>query len=136
MATTDILLKLLLCGLLGMIGQGIRTIVGLKKLRDEQKNPVDNTSPEAFSTSRLLLSLFTGFVAGSLAFLVKMMNNKGKVEVDSEFILFVIVGGYAGVDFIEGAFKPFASKQAADAGTATPASVPDEAQPQLNQAAG
>ena len=57
-----ILLALLLCGLLGVLGQGVRAIVGLKNA-----GALNSTTPSEqaeFSLAYLVLSLMIGFIAG------------------------------------------------------------------------
>ena len=112
MNTEQVLVNLLLCGLLGLIGQGIRVIVGLKKLREEataqtaQALPV--ASPHAtkaiyddlFDGRKLWLSLFIGFIAGCLASFART-----DPEFTREVQLAIIAAGYSGTDFIEGIFK-------------------------------
>jgi hypothetical protein len=104
MNTQQLLLQLLLGGLLGITGQGIRIIIGLKKQNDEAqiarvalRNLID--------ANRLRTSVFIGFVAGVLA----MLGFAGFTEELSaaakplkEIIMGVIAAGYAGTDFIEG----------------------------------
>ena len=101
-------------GLLGMLGQGIRIAVGLKKLNDSNvAKPEQDKEP--FSASRLVVSIFIGFVAGALGIIVK----GGKVDdYSTEMILAIIATGYSGADFIEGVFntsipKPTPAAQAA-----------------------
>lgn len=104
--SAEILNKLLLCGLLGMIGQGIRVIVGLKKLREESE--VKATAPQnaktvydrEFDVKQLFLSLFIGFVAGCLVSFTRDDKN-----MDNDVQLAIIAAGYAGTDFIEGVLK-------------------------------
>ncbi len=58
----DVLSLLLLSGMMGMVGQGARTIVGLKKLSD-----LSNTAPseaDSFAASRIFIGLMIGFIAG------------------------------------------------------------------------
>ena len=96
-----ILINLLLSGLLGLIGQGIRVIVGLKKLHEEaaaENAPNPKAAfDEKFDVRQLWLSLFIGFIAGCLA---NMGRPKG--EFTPEVQLAIIATGYAGADFIEG----------------------------------
>jgi putative chitinase len=107
----DTLVTLILCGgLLGILGQGVRTVVGLKKRHD-----VNGTTPlgaqEAFSSQRLLISLFIGFIAGALTVLVTT-DARQTLEDTEQFRLFaltVVAAGYSGTDFIEGVFNRFLS---------------------------
>src|SRR5271166_4166540 len=61
----DVILALLLCGILGVLGQGVRAIVGLKNA-----GSLNSTTPgeqAVFSLAYLALSLMIGFIAGVLA---------------------------------------------------------------------
>ncbi|MGD0192174.1 MAG: hypothetical protein ABSD74_15650 [Rhizomicrobium sp.] len=96
----DALVALLICGLLGMLGQGIRAIVGLKNA-----NALNTTTPgrqSVFSAAYLLVSLMIGFIAGILAGFVVGLNNFIKLD-PSNIKLFAAIAasGYAGADFIE-----------------------------------
>jgi len=98
MATQQIvILQILAGGMLGVIGQTIRMIIGLKKWYDDKsRNP---GSAPAFDLRRLLISLLIGFVAGALGALVY----KNPVDLQHKESLIALIGiGYAGVDFIEG----------------------------------
>ena len=110
-----ILIELLLCGLLGLVGQGIRVIVGLKKLYEEAETAAaakvatteTTLTPAAtnevfnqnFDVRQIWLSLFIGFIAGCLASVV--VEDLSSTEAR----LGVIASGYAGTDFIEGVLK-------------------------------
>lgn len=104
MNSENILINLILYGLLGLIGQGIRVIVGLKKLREESF-PKDGLNAKVmyenqFDGRQLWLSLFIGFVSGCLASFVR-----DDAPVNKDVQLAIIAAGYAGADFIEGIFK-------------------------------
>lgn len=101
---TQLLEVLLAGGLLGIIGQGIRIIVGLKKLDDQRSAG----ATEAFTVNRLLVSLFIGFIAGALA---AIANYPEEGALSREFILGIIAAGYAGADFVEGVFNTFFKKK-------------------------
>lgn len=107
-------------GLLGTLGQGIRMAIGLKKLSDTNATKTEGLK-EDLNGTRLLLSLFIGFIAGALFLIMK-----GTDEIDKQdFIFSVIAAGYSGADFIEGLFKTYISKIdiTATANTATTAST-------------
>lgn len=119
--TTDhefLLTKLLVGGLLGLVGQGIRVIVGLKKLHEEAEAaataaapPVGTTAAvpapaatravfnQKFDVRQIWLSLFIGFIAGCLAGVATEDLIPPKAQLG------VIAAGYAGTDFIEGILK-------------------------------
>lgn len=122
MQPTVLLSALMLAGLMGMVGQGARTVVGLKKLHDfNATQPPDQAT--TFLASRLVISLIIGFIAGVLAALAigldKLTSAAGATV---EILLGLAAAGYAGADFIEG----FMSKSPAitgGAGTTTSTST-------------
>jgi predicted chitinase len=95
-----ILLALLLCGLLGVLGQGVRAIVGLKN-----SGALNSTTPSEqaeFSLAYLVLSLMIGFIAGILAGIALNLENIITVDPGNWKLLLGIAGsGYVGADFIE-----------------------------------
>lgn len=107
MSTQTVLLQLLLGGLLGLVGQGIRLIVGMKKLNDEATAQHTKLA-ELIVTSKLLMGLLIGFCAGILAtvaisdFKAELFGNSATTKQN---ILAIIAAGYAGTDFIEGLIK-------------------------------
>lgn len=109
MNTTEIINQILLGGLLGVLGQGIRIVVGIKKLSGTNAaKRLNGEETDEFSPSRLLLSIFIGFIAGAIALLIK-----GKSESDSgktEMIVMIMAAGYSGADFIEGVFNTYIKK--------------------------
>lgn len=103
MTISDTLLELLTGGLLGVTGQGLRVIVGIKKMNDEalQKG---TTTKNLFVTSTLVISLLIGFFAGILA--TFSMTTFGDGTPLNKANMFALLGaGYAGTDFIEGFMK-------------------------------
>lgn len=97
----DIITIILAGGLLGTIGQGIRIVVGLKKLDDKRNS--GNPVKETFTLNRFLISLFIGFTAGAIALLIK--SPKG--DLSNDLIFGIIAAGYSGADFIEGIFNTY-----------------------------
>ncbi len=119
-------IAVLLGGLLGMVGQGLRVIVGLKKHQDAAA--AQGTSFAAkFQPSRLVLSLLIGFIAGALGILTVINGDAQKIMMNQ--VLTVIAIGYAGTDFIEGfmaRYMPSSSERAAagpQGATAPPAAT-------------
>ncbi len=96
----SILLALLLCGLLGVLGQGIRAIVGLKNA-----GALNSTTPSEqaeFSLAYFVLSLMIGFIAGILAGIALNLENIITVDASNWKLMLGIAGsGYVGADFIE-----------------------------------
>lgn len=124
-------------GMLGILGQGIRVAVGVKKVKDENAiKPAELQTP--ISSATIFYSIFIGFVAGALFLLV---DNPPPAEgkLTNEVIMLIITAGYSGADFIEGLFGKYiqprltttATAQAisvANTGNPTPPlTVPDEA---------
>lgn len=104
MSAEDITYAVMAGGLLGLLGQGIRMAIGFKKLADVNTQKPERNKEE-ISTSRLIISLFIGFIAGALFHLV----DQGEFE-NREYVFAVIAAGYAGADFIEGLFNTYIRK--------------------------
>ncbi len=99
MRTTDWILALLLGGLMGMLGQGVRVVSGLKKVHD-QAAAEQRPFAELFELNTLLLSLLIGFVAGALAIL-SLSDPESTTAPSRDLVLSLLGVGYAGTDFIE-----------------------------------
>ncbi|PKH21271.1 hypothetical protein CIG19_15795 [Enterobacterales bacterium CwR94] len=98
----NVLIILTLCGTAGMIGQGIRAIIGLHKAGYLK---LDNNAMKAnFSASYLMITLMIGFIAGCLSGLALGLEEFAGV-IDGKKLLTLVAAGYAGVDFIEGTFN-------------------------------
>src|SRR5271155_968828 len=96
----SILLALLLCGLLGVLGQGVRAIVGLKNAGS--LNTTAPTEQAEFSLAYLVLSLMIGFIAGVIAGIALNLENIITVDPSNWKLLLGIAGsGYIGAAFIE-----------------------------------
>lgn len=112
MGVADWILLLVLGGLLGTLGQGIRVVVGLKKLHDtktgEEAAGVAAAARTVLEPSRLVLSLVIGFVAGALGILTLGPFAEG-AGLEKEALLALIAIGYSGTDFIEGFMRKEAS---------------------------
>ncbi len=106
MNNETILINLILSGLLGLIGQGIRVVVGINKLQEESSTGNSENAKAVFNSKfdvkQLLLSLFIGFMAGCLAGLIR-----DDTEITKEVQMAIIAAGYAGTDFVEGILKKF-----------------------------
>lgn len=103
MGTIDWVLTLILGGFLGMIGQGIRVVAGLKKVND-QASAEGKTFGSLFQSSTLGLSLLIGFIAGALA-IISVTGSMEVTKPTKDLIVIIIGAGYAGTDFIEGFIK-------------------------------
>jgi predicted chitinase len=101
--SAGLLATLLLCGLMGMLGQGVRAAVGLKSAA-----ALDATTPgqqSEFNAAYFLISLMIGFIAGVLAGIgVGIKTVMAVTSSDINVLLGIAVAGYAGADFIENAF--------------------------------
>ena len=121
MQANDWIEIIVLGGLLGMIGQGARAVVGLKKVND-QAGQTSTSFAAAFETSRLVVSLVIGFIAGALAALAVAgageSNPNPKLTIETVFGL--AAAGYAGTDFIEGFVKRNFSSTTPTAGGGQP----------------
>ncbi len=98
-AAGDVLTTLVLCGVMGMVGQGARTIVGLKKLSDSTS--ADPTQADTFAASRIFVGFMIGFVAGVAAGLALKVLDAG-TAINGSLLLGLAAAGYAGTDVVEG----------------------------------
>ena len=97
---SSVMLALLLCGFLGLLGQGVRAIVGLKNAGSLNSNTPSEQAE--FSLAYLALSLMIGFIAGVLAGVA--LNLETIVTIDPsdwKTLLGIAASGYIGADFIE-----------------------------------
>jgi hypothetical protein len=95
---TEWITQFLLGGLFGSLGQGLRVVVGLKKLNDRALQ-AGRPFNELFKPSSLIVSLLIGFIAGVLGMLTANLNLQA---ITRENILLLVGIGYTGADFIEG----------------------------------
>jgi hypothetical protein len=103
MANTGVLSALIICALMGMIGQGIRAAVGLKSAAT--LNAQGASQQTQFDAAYFALSLMLGAVAGVLGGFGIGLDTVGKVDpIDTKTLLALAACGYGGVDFIENAF--------------------------------
>ena len=105
---------ILLGGVMGALGQGVRAGLGFKKLQDEVGE--DGTAFSAkFSASRFYTSIFLGFVVGALTALylaaekvIPDTSDKQPIfAADKSTLIALMVAGYSGVDAIEGLANKF-----------------------------
>jgi len=114
-----VLQAVLLGGLMGMVGQGIRAVAGLKKLSDDAQTK-GVSSQDLFVTSRLVFSLLVGFIAGIIAAISIGLNKLIDIDPSNlSTLLGIAAAGYAGTDFIE-AMAPTIVGAAAKAPTPSP----------------
>jgi hypothetical protein len=99
MQPTEMMTTLLLGGLMGLLGQGARTVVGLKGMSEDAKDL--GVSPnDLFQAARILTSLMIGFLVGLAAALI-FMGSSGN-NLDWHQLLAFAAAGYTGTDFLEG----------------------------------
>lgn len=87
----------LLGGTLGVVGQMIRVVAGLKKAGDEAAAE-NRTLKEDFDSGRLVRSLMIGGVAGVVAILSTLSPT---ADYGVKDLMAIVAAGYAGADFIE-----------------------------------
>lgn len=111
------IILIILGGLLGMIGQGIRLAAGMKKLNDEAAAK-DVEFRSLLHPSRIVISLVIGFVAGALGAIGLVGGDvtpeaawsvKESGTLQPVTIITLIGIGYAGTDFIEAFMSKYTS---------------------------
>ena len=106
---SEFLSALILGGILGMVGQGMRVIVGLKKIYESLEG--DQQLGSKMDWSRLSVSLVIGFIAGAFGMILKIdYETVSTMVMTKDFMLSIIAIGYMGVDFIEGMMKNLAGR--------------------------
>lgn len=96
----DTLIIILLGAILGMVGQGLRVIVGIKKIGDEATR-TGQEQKDLIKTQQLVLSLFIAFAIGAISGVLAAVGSTDVAFTKSTIFAF-IAAGYAGTDFIEG----------------------------------
>jgi hypothetical protein len=102
---------LLLGALFGLVGQGLRVVVGMKKISDTAADRGTSFSAE-FKSSVLITSLIVGACMGALSFLA-ISDPQGfeaaaqAPDKAKQLVFSVIAAGYAGTDFVEGLVKRY-----------------------------
>jgi hypothetical protein len=81
-SSLNVLATLLLCGLMGVLGQGIRAAVGLKSLSALPQQGAPNQQ-STFSAAYFCLSLMIGFIAGVLAGIAIGLNSLLTIDVNN-----------------------------------------------------
>ncbi|MGL4723001.1 MAG: Ig-like domain-containing protein [Scandinavium sp.] len=90
---------LLLCATMGLFGQGVRVIVGLKKAGRLSQADTKSTFDAAF----MLISLMIGAIAGiAVGFMMGIIDPSAAPKAfDTAKLLSIAAAGYAGADFVE-----------------------------------
>jgi hypothetical protein len=89
-------------GLLGITGQLLRAVAGLKKHSMTTTTPKEQTDCQQFSWTRFGVSMILGGVAGVLAVLMLWDDSD---PFTKKAALGIIAAGYSGSDFLEGVIK-------------------------------
>jgi hypothetical protein len=90
---------ILLGTLMGVVGQGARVVVGIKKEHDEAAVS-KKAMRDWFDGRELLASLLIGGIAGAFGAVVLL-----GAAIDKQLLLSLAAAGYSGADFIEGIMK-------------------------------
>lgn len=109
MQTTEVLAQIAMGVLLGMMGQGARVVVGLKKAYDDAQAQNQSFKDEVFDGQKLGISLFIGALAGGLGVitLASFGNSDDFTKNIHDIALKLLAIGYAGTDFIEGIIQKY-----------------------------
>lgn len=83
--------------IVGIFGQFLRVIAGLKKLSDEA-SATQTTIADNFDSGRFYRSILIGSVAGFVAAFSTISNLS---EISHEVVLGIMAAGYVGADFVE-----------------------------------
>jgi len=114
-----ILGRLLLAAFLGVVGQLIRVVVGLKKEID-QAGSMGKMYKDNFNSKELLLSLALAMGVGAIAGVLSAIVTASPTSaLTSNVMIGLMAAGYSGTDFIEGFMKKHGANgpaQAAGAG--------------------
>lgn len=106
MSATEVLQALIISGIMGMIGQGIRAVIGLKSASTLAAQ--SGSQQSAFDAAYFALSLMIGAVAGVIAgFGIGLSELLRTLATDQKILLALAASGYAGADFIENAMTNF-----------------------------
>jgi hypothetical protein len=96
----EMLAILIIGAFLGMVGQGFRVIVGLKKLNDISANKAEFDAQ--FDPKQLMISLLYAMAIGALTGVIVILNGGLTSYTDAKSLIAIIAAGYAGTDLIEG----------------------------------
>ena len=112
MSATEWMALLVLGGLVGALGQGLRAVGGWKKVYD-QADQENKPFSKLFEPSTFLISLLIGFIAGALAILALSggQTDLAASSLDRKTLFSLFAAGYAGTDFIEAFIKKYPPEQ-------------------------
>src|SRR5258708_22235960 len=100
------LIIILIGAILGAVGQGMRVIVGMKKVYDEA---MKNSTPaeQLIEYRQITFSLIIGVAIGGVAGVFAAVSSDHVSFSDKSVVIAFITSGYAGTDFIEGFIKKY-----------------------------
>jgi len=130
MQINDVLSLVMFGAIGGMLGQGLRVVVGLKKAQEQAAANGLSFQDDVFDSRRLWSSLLIGAIAGGIGVftLTTVPTFKDGAEAANKF--FALVGiGYAGTDFIEGLINRYLPLQDSATGKAKQTPEPPPAGP-------
>jgi hypothetical protein len=93
----QMLTMILLASILGMAGQVVRFIAGLRKSASGSTKAIS----EVIDNKQMLLGLLISLIVGGVAGVLASINMTGK-PLDNSVIIAFLAAGYAGTDLIEG----------------------------------
>ena len=129
MSSSQTLIVLLLGGLMGLLGQGSRAVVGLKTMTDDASD-LGVSPSDLFQAARLLISLAIGFLVGLAAALIYISGNP-TAPPDWHILLGFAAAGYTGTDFLEAFISKYLNPTAQP--NAKPAATNGAVAPKLAQ---
>jgi putative chitinase len=103
----------------GALGQGARTIVGIKKLNDYSTDA--NATAALIDGVRLLISFGIGGVAGAFAAVTLITDITKAIPLEQLFA--IAASGYTGSDFIEGFMSRISGNPSNPTGTGASANA-------------
>lgn len=100
---TELLEMLVIGALMGMLGQGIRAVAGLKSMSDDAKS-LGLSPNDLFEAGRLITSFLIGALIGLASAVAYFLKNQGKIPADTDWATLLpmwAAAAYAGTDFLE-----------------------------------
>jgi hypothetical protein len=106
---------LLLGVVLGMVGQGVRVVVGIKKELDQF--PSGTPWSQWFQPGQLITTIVISMAVGAIAGVLAMLSAPSfGATITRGFMVGIIGAGYSGTDFIEGIMTNAATASAKPGG--------------------